>query len=155
MVRVNQRISIYLNLSVLASKLQKHTEDSIARRVPGIKATAKQYNALCNQLEQHKARASHPSISIPQLLDIENLFNPERNLHMWQDSGMDDEDRSIPLYLTQPGIRDGIAAMLMVRRVKEEQLRLSQEINHLILGLARQLDRLEQVLNCCEGSLPP
>lgn len=140
---------------MLESKLRKHTEDSIARRVPGIKATAKQYNALCSQLEQHKARSSHPSISPPQHLEIDNLFNPEANLHMWQDSGLDDDGEMIPSYLTQPGVRDGIAAMLMTRRVKEEQLRLSLEISHLTSWLASQLDGLERILNLCEGAFIP
>jgi hypothetical protein len=77
---------------LLDAKIKQQTENSITRKTPGIKALARRYNVMCQDLASHPSKRHYPSATIPPLLDIPGLFNPDANTSMWMDASLNDND---------------------------------------------------------------
>lgn len=65
---------------------------------------------------------------IPEPIDPKKLFDLDVDDDIWQDAGLvDDDDEDTPLWLCDPGVRDGVKYMLIVDRCLEEESRLRKE----------------------------
>ena len=74
---------------------------SLQRRIPGIHALVKKYNALRDRLLESLGQSPH-SHSVPNPLIEANLFNPNGNTNIWQDIGLDpdaDDADEPPLWM--------------------------------------------------------
>jgi hypothetical protein len=133
-------------------KIRKKTEDSMARRIPGIRELARRYNAFCVELDKHPNRQKHASASVPAPLDVDQLFDPEAkaNQHMWTEQGLE-EGGGPPGYLHDPKIREGISAVLVLDRAEEEEHRLAAEASAMVQWLGTQLTKTNQALQLCKG----
>jgi hypothetical protein len=110
-------------------KLQKHVEDQIKRKEPGIVSLAKTYNDLCDQLTTliRKRRAPVGAIA-PLKIQRDGLFQLDVDDNIWQDVGLDDENSGpIPRWLGDDNVRQGIKFMLQLDRCEEEERRLKKE----------------------------
>lgn len=129
-------------------KLKKHTEASIARRVPGIRETARKYNALCAELQKYK----HGKKQLLLPLDINQLFDTNANPHMWVAEGMGGEGfEDPPAYLHDTDIREGIAALLVSDRAEEEMHRLSGQGKAMVRWLDLELKKTGHAIQICKG----
>ena len=126
-------------------------EDSIARRVPGIRQLAQRYNALCSELNSPQGRKALAPANPPNPLDMDQLFNPKANQHMWMGQGLEGEgDPNPPAYLCNPKAREGINAMLMLDCAKEEEC-LQAEGSAMVTWLDMQLKKTQMALRACTG----
>src|SRR5271170_2322581 len=87
-------IWLILRVLLLDAKIRQQTDNAILRKTPGIKALARRYNAMCQELVSHPSKRHYPNTSIPPLIDILGLFNPDANSLMWMDSSLNDEDEA-------------------------------------------------------------
>jgi hypothetical protein len=107
---------------------------------------------MCQDLLSHPSKRYHPSATIPPLLDIPELFNPDANHSMWMDDSLDDdEEHQPPGYLADPKMQDGILGWLALQRCEEEQPRLLGEMEGLISWMSSRIDAVNQALNICQG----
>lgn len=134
-------------------QIKKHTEDSIARRVPGIKQLAARYNSICNRLQNHCHRKYYPALALPAPLDIDQLFNTNANPEMWLETGLDPEDLTEPpQYLYDEAVKSGISAMLMKDRAEEEKHRLQSELRIMISWLTSNLEAAKAAAGASQGA---
>ena len=128
-------------------------EDSIAHWVPGIRQLAQRYNALCSELNSPQGRKALAPANPPNPLDMDQLFNPKANQHMWMGQGLEGEgDPNPPAYLCNPKVREGINAMLTLDHAKEEEVRLQAEGSAMVTWLDTQLKKTQMALGACTGS---
>lgn len=108
---------------------------------------------MCQDLLSHPSKRYYPSATIPPLLDIPELFNPDANNSMWMDASLNDNDEESqpPGYLADPKMQDGILGWLALQRCEEEQSRLLGEMEGLICWISSQIDTINQALNICQG----
>jgi hypothetical protein len=108
---------------------------------------------MCQDLLSHPSKRYHPSATIPPLLDIPELFNPDANHSMWMDTSLNDNDEECqpPGYLADPKMQDGILGWLALQRCEEEQPRLLGEMEGLICWMSSQIDMINQALSICQG----
>ena len=65
---------------------------------------------------------------LPQPVKTKGLFDLDVDDEIWQEIGLDvDEDRSIPAWLGNQDVRDGIKLRLELDRCQEEEMRLRRE----------------------------
>ena len=121
------------------------------RRVPGIRQLAQHYNTLCNELNSHQGQQAHLLAKPPTPLNIEQLFNPEANQHMWMGQGLGEEEVGPPEYLCNDAVREGIPAVLVLDRAKEEEVRLQAEGSAMIAWVDTQLKKVQVALGACAG----
>lgn len=135
------------------AKIRQHTESSIARKTPGIKALARRFNGMCEELQTN--RKLHPHATIPAPLDINQLFNPEVNAAMWNDAVFHNHDgdapHELPDYLVYSHVQEGILGWLSLQRLSEEQSRLLVEVDVLIAWVANRINSILKALQRCTG----
>ncbi|KAF8304858.1 hypothetical protein DL93DRAFT_2066735 [Clavulina sp. PMI_390] len=138
------------------AKIRQQTANSISRKTPGIKALARRYNSMCQELSSHAKKRYYPNASIPLPLDVAELFNPEANAAMWMDSVSDDSNPADapPAYLTDPAVQSGIMGWLGLQRCKEEESRLLGEMRRLVGWISEEIDAVDKALSLCEGKFP-
>jgi hypothetical protein len=112
--------------------LQNHSGAQLKRREPGIQQLARKYNKLCNELAAMIQQNQAPRGAVaPHLIEKDDLFNVEVDDDIWQDVGLNDiEDNmedSIPLWLGDDDVRQGIRHLLERDRCEEEERRLCKE----------------------------
>jgi hypothetical protein len=132
-------------------KIRKKTEDSIARRIPGICELAKRYNTLCAELSNHPSQRNYPSATSPRALDVDQLFNLEANQHMWMEQGLDIGSAQPAAYLYDDRVREGVSALLVLDRAEEEEHWLTVEATTMAQWLGLQLKKVHQGLELCTG----
>ena len=71
---------------------------------------------------------------------------------MWIGQGLEDDEAAPPEYLSNTGIREGIPALLVLDRAKEEQIRLQAEGSAMITWVDTQLKKTQMALGACTGS---
>lgn len=139
----------YLRLDV---KIQQHTNNSIARKTPGIKALARRFNLLRNELATHRSRPRHSSIPLPPALDIAQLFNPDANPEMWNNvMANTEEGQDMPAYLVHPEVQQGILGWLTLQRCTEEEARLMAEISLLLQWISARIRQIHAALKLSTG----
>lgn len=113
---------------VLDEKLNTQLESGVNRREPGISQLARTYNDLCQQLRTLSDQGHAPrNVVLPQPVKIKGLFDLDVDDEIWQEIGLDDEDVSIPAWLGDQNVRDGIKFCLEFDRCVEEKQRLCRE----------------------------
>lgn len=105
------------------------------------------------ELKAHPNWGKNTSASLPTPLEVDQLFNPDANQHMWMEQGLEEGDTAPPAYLSDPGVREGISAMLVLDRAEEEEHRLTAEASAMIQWLSSQLMKTKQVLQSCNGGV--
>lgn len=110
---------------------------------------------MCQDLASHPSKRYYPNASIPPLLDIPGLFDPDANTPMWMDASLneDDETHVPPAYLADPKVQEGILGWLGLQRCQEEESRVLSEMDGLLSWMSSQIDAINQALNICQG--PP
>jgi hypothetical protein len=108
---------------------------------------------MCQDLASHPSKRFYPTATIPPLLDIPELFNPDANSSMWMDPSLNDshEECQPPGYLADPKVQDGILGWLALQRCQEEQSQLLGEMEGLICWMSSQIKSINQALNICQG----
>lgn len=108
---------------------------------------------MCQELASHHSRRYRPNASIPPLLDIPELFNPDANSSMWMDSSLneDDEIHEPPAYLSDSKVQEGILGWLGLQRCLEEESRVLSEMEGLLCWMSSQINAIKQALNICSG----
>lgn len=71
---------------------------------------------------------------------------------MWIGEGLEDEEKP-PEYLSNPKVREGVSAMLVLRRAKEEESRLQAEGTAMVTWVDMQLKKTQMALEACTGSI--
>jgi hypothetical protein len=113
---------------ILDKKLNTQMEGAVKRREPGISQLARTYNDLCQQLRTLSDQGQAPrNVVLPQLVKIKGLFDLDVDDEIWQEISLDDEDVSIPAWLGDQNVRDGIKLCLDFDRCVEEEQRLQRE----------------------------
>ena len=102
------------------------------------------------ELKAHPNRGKNLSASLPMALEVDQLFNPDANQHMWMEQ---EGDTAPPAYLSDPGVREGISTMLVLDCAEEEEHRLTAEASAMIQWLSSQLMKTKQVLQSCNGGV--
>lgn len=146
---------VFLNLPPFYSDHKAHaqTAEALKRRLPGIRALARRYNGFCAQLSDMKARSPiHKNAVIPKPVDINGLFDIGVDDAIWEDAGLDgDVEETPPAWLADEKTREGIKAMLMYERGKEEISRLNLEMQALFASLTEQYLAIEKAVATCTG----
>lgn len=117
--------------SSVEKNLRSHTQERIRRREPGIVQLSKSYNALCDQLANLiRLGRGLPGCVAPTKISRDGLFRLDVDDDIWQDIGLEEDNgdhNSIPLWLGDDQVREGIRARLELDRCLEEEVRLSKE----------------------------
>lgn len=132
-------------------KLRQHMETNLAKRTPSIKQMAKKYNDLVQKALQEATQSDFPLHLIPQPLDIAKLFDTDANAHMWMADSIPTNSSHLPPYVIDDNVRQGIAALLVQDRVKEELFRLQQEHHSMINWLKVRIRSLKDAITRCSG----
>ncbi|KAJ7587793.1 hypothetical protein C8J56DRAFT_1014557 [Mycena floridula] len=119
--------------SINAKKLKTHTESQVKRKDPGIQQLVRTYNALCVDLTKAIHLGQGPmNAVVPHLIEKDDVFSIDIDNEIWQDVGLDDDERSdIPRWLGDDQVRSGIRTLLEWDRCQEEKLRLEKEVRGL------------------------
>jgi len=117
--------------TVNQKKLTQHAEKQVKRKEPGIQALARNYNKICSQLADliSKKKAPRGAVS-PLQIETTGLFKLDVDDDIWQDIGLTDDtdgDESIPFWLGDDSVREGIKSLLVYQRCQEEERRLIAE----------------------------
>ncbi|KAJ7753343.1 hypothetical protein DFH07DRAFT_744528 [Mycena maculata] len=111
------------------NKLRIHTDQALQQWEPKIVRTNREYNDLVTKItkEIRQGQAPRGSIALDRILG-KALFQLDVDDVIWQDIGLtDQEDATIPLWLSSDTVRSGIKAMLEVDRADEEDVFLAKE----------------------------
>jgi len=111
--------------TVNQKKLTQHAKKQVKWKEPGIQALAQNYIKICSQLTNliDKKKAPLGAIS---LLPIEaaRLFKLDVDDDIWQDIGLTndvDEQNSIPPWLGDENVWEGIKSLLVYQCYQEEE----------------------------------
>jgi TPP-dependent indolepyruvate ferredoxin oxidoreductase alpha subunit len=74
-----------------------------------------------------KQRKTHRNVLLPRPIDSRGLFALDVDDDIWQDSGLDEAEESVPAWLASENIREGIKALLNRDRCVEEEARIKKE----------------------------
>ncbi|KDR65968.1 hypothetical protein GALMADRAFT_148248 [Galerina marginata CBS 339.88] len=117
--------------TVNQAKLQKHTDQQIKKKEPGIQKLAQSYNKLCKELVKLIQSKKAPKGALaPMEIELEGLFKLDVDDEIWQDIGLTDESDDqfdVPLWLGDEDVRAGIKLLLEHDCCLEEERRLKAE----------------------------
>ncbi|KAF9504822.1 hypothetical protein BS47DRAFT_1307570 [Hydnum rufescens UP504] len=87
-----------------------------------------------------KARSRiHAAAVVPKPVEVDRLFEIGVDDEIWQDAGLDgDAEDTPPEWLSNEQVQEGIKAMLMYTRGKEEIKVLNHEIHVLLAWLSQE-----------------
>jgi hypothetical protein len=133
-------------------KLQNHVQSQVNRHQPGISKNVGRYNDLVTEMESLISAGKAPAGAIcPKLLDKSTLYSLSVDDSIWDDVGLEDVEGSIPSWLGDENVRNALPIHLELNRCKEEEARLSRELQHLqewVHGQWNALDLLVKVNQC-------
>ncbi|KDR66151.1 hypothetical protein GALMADRAFT_44200, partial [Galerina marginata CBS 339.88] len=136
-------------------KLEKHAQQQLKRKEPGIQVLVKKYNKLCEELEQMiKSKRAPKGAIAPLAIDTNKLFEIDVDDDIWQDVGLtDDHDGHdiIPGWLGNDDIRSGIKALLELDRCIEEETRLKKERLSMQEWFLEEWNVMEKAYNSSNG----
>ncbi|KDR70633.1 hypothetical protein GALMADRAFT_144532 [Galerina marginata CBS 339.88] len=136
-------------------KLEKHAQQQLKRKEPGIQVLVKKYNKLCEELGVLiEAKRAPRGVVAPLVIDTNKLFEIDVDDDIWQDVGLtDDQDDhdTIPGWLGNDDIRSGIKAQLELDRCIEEESRLKKERTAMQQWFIEEWQIMELAYNSSEG----
>ncbi|RXW17975.1 hypothetical protein EST38_g7890 [Candolleomyces aberdarensis] len=123
----------------LGTKMHQHVRSAMTKKAASLTAAIKRYNAECQAL----AAISKPEWNIPlpeplptAMVELKKCTTLMENV--WVEPVQDDSKR----WVHDQDVRDGIRAMLRLRRCSEEQRRLSWEANNMLRWYKRELQAI-------------
>ncbi len=87
----------------------------------------------------------------PTPLNMDRLFDPEANQHMWMSQGLYQSGGQPPPYMFDSRVREGISAKLVLDRAEEEEHRLQKEAVSMAQWISSQLENTDHALKACTG----
>lgn len=132
MVRVTITLNFRQRLTTtpIENKLKQHTLSAVKKREPGIQAIQRQYNKLCDELEDLIRKKKAPPAAIaPHKIESDKLWTVDVDDAIWQDIGLDDGSSDVepPGWLADDAVRRGIRAVRELKRCEEEEVFLVRE----------------------------
>ncbi|KAG6836295.1 hypothetical protein H0H93_009388 [Arthromyces matolae] len=137
-------------------KLHGHIKSSVKRHEPGIMSLVAKYNKLCEEMEVMKKDPQMTTPGpVPSKLQKEGLFKLDVDDAIWENSVWDEDGESVvPQWLGDEPTRNGIKAMLELKRCEEEEYRLKlercsmqewflEEWSSVVIAIDRSVDDLE------------
>ncbi|KAF7334389.1 ULP-PROTEASE domain-containing protein [Mycena venus] len=120
----------------LGTKLHQSTRKAITNRKPALLKSIQKYNVYCAQLE--RLRPPGCLIPIPSSLPV-TLNGLRDDPTFYEDVWITPSSGSIPRWLDDIDVRDGIRSLHAIDRCAEEAARLNQERQNLCLWLDKEL----------------
>ena len=133
-------------------KLEKHAQNQLKCKEPGIQTLARKYNKLCNDLEKmiNKNRAPRGAIS-PLAIEMEGLFKLDVDDDIWQDIGLTDDlddAAEIPDWLGNDKVHEGIKVLLEYDHCLEEMQHIKHEHISMQEWFLEEWVVLQEALRC-------
>jgi hypothetical protein len=116
--------------SLVDKKLLAHTQSAISHRKPAIISLVSKYNSHCDKLTYHITHGIAPQSALPPWkIPKERLWSLDVDDDIWQDVGLEGYEHmeSIPNWLGDEKVHQGIQAMLELNRCEEVERRLRRE----------------------------
>jgi hypothetical protein len=130
----------FLSHRLLGTKLHQQTRNAMAKRKPALMNAIKKYNKYCETLE----RLHKPEWSIPVPEPLPRDLTQLRDGHeLAEDVWIKPCSGTVPRWLEDSDVRDGIRAVLKQDRCKEERRRLDEETSNLNTWFGSQLAAVE------------
>lgn len=133
----------------LGTKLHQYTRKAIDKRKPALLNAIKKFNLYCETLE--KLYDPQWGIPLPQPLPTE-LVAMRESPHLMEDVWITPSMTSVPRWLEDLDVRNGIRAMLKQERCLEERRRLGMESDNLCRWFGRELRTLQRAI-CTPSSM--
>ncbi|KAF8452783.1 hypothetical protein L210DRAFT_3608606 [Boletus edulis BED1] len=124
----------------LGTKLHQQTCKAISRRQPALMSALRKYNRYCEQLADSYDLAY--AIPLPSPLSTK-LAELQGDPSLLQDVWISPAEGSIPRWLEDADVRDGIRAMLKRECCREEQRRLGFEADNMCRWFGQELFAVE------------
>lgn len=121
---------------------------NISRRETSIRALAREYNKVCDEMAGMISKREAPPRSVaPPKVNVERLFNLDVDEDIWQDIGLEeDEGTALARWQIDPQVREGIRYMQEVDRCEEEEDRLAHERACLQEWICDEWDAVDEAL---------
>ncbi|KAH7917226.1 hypothetical protein BV22DRAFT_985479, partial [Leucogyrophana mollusca] len=133
----------------LGTKLHQHTRKAIAKHQPALMTALRKFNTYCERMEE----LYDPSWKIPLPKPLPTKLSALRNdQRLMEDVWITPAVEEIPQWLEELDVRDGIRALLRVRRCSEEQDRLAMEAENLCTWFTNELAAVELALRAPNNS---
>ncbi|KAJ8501999.1 hypothetical protein ONZ45_g11936 [Pleurotus djamor] len=146
------------NLQVLNHKHASHqTSSAASKREPAILSLVKKLNTLVDEMNSLVRRGKAPArAKVPDKMPLSGLFDLDIDDPIWRDVGLidDHDNESIPPWLGDQAVIDGISGMLLDDRCEEERLRLIHEATALRHWFAKEWQVLSQSLQDYDENAP-
>ncbi|KAJ7441391.1 hypothetical protein B0H11DRAFT_1749809 [Mycena galericulata] len=129
----------------------EHASAAIKRREPSINKLVAAYNKLCEKIRTLIAAKQAPKGAVPPVpVPAKGIYQLDVDDVIWQDLGLDDEDSTPPLWLSNDNVRSGIRALLTKDRCEEEAPRLLRERGHLQTWFSREWKTVREAISLSE-----
>lgn len=127
------------------TKLHQSTLKAIQKRKPALLTAIRKFNRYCAKLaELYKPEWGIP-LPAPLPVMLDNLRGNGSTILM-EDVWITRTPGTLPRWLEDSDVREGIRAMLKIDRCKEERLRLGIEADNLCRWFGRELSAVETAL---------
>ncbi|KAF8290389.1 hypothetical protein DL93DRAFT_2174209 [Clavulina sp. PMI_390] len=144
------RRSAQLEKTKSNNRIREQAQRGLKKREPSIKKLAIYFNTLVDSaITAAQGKKEALDLILPKL-DLDQLYNPDANLHMWLEDKLPGRFGPLPGYIVDPKVREGIQAMLCLDRMKEEAERLKQERHTMIQWVTSQVHHLDCLVAACE-----
>lgn len=116
---------VYCNVE---RRLKERIETTASKHGASLGKLISSFNKLCDEINTliRKRSAPHHAVA-PQHLNRESVLSLDVDDPIWNDCGLGDDDSEVPLWLRSDEVREGISALLTLRRCEEEERYLSRE----------------------------
>ncbi|KAF6751590.1 hypothetical protein DFP72DRAFT_816334 [Ephemerocybe angulata] len=140
----------YNQVSASERRLAEHVQTQVTRHEPSVVKSVTRFNKLCDDLSEliRTRKAPRHAVS-PLKLDQKTIFSLDVDDPVWSDKGLTGEDVQVPEWLGNDDARDGIQAMLMIARCREEECYLQREVCFLSAWFVREWGYMEDCLIQC------
>jgi len=130
---------------IAGTKLHQSTLKAIQKRKPALLTVIRKFNKYCATLAKlHKPEWGIP-LPAPLPVTLDSLRGNGSTILM-EDVWISRTPGSLPRWLEDSDMREGIRAMLKIDQCKEERLRLGIEADNLCRWFGRELSAVETAL---------
>lgn len=95
--------------------------------------------------------AAGTDLLLPRKVDVKKLYDHEANDFMWAADNLSLTGSVQELYMTNDNVRQGIAAMLVQDRAKEELHRLTEELKIMAEWMTLRFQKIKEAIESCTG----
>ena len=153
---ITLRISRISLTSSLANHDHAQLKQNLNRRKGGHERLVKSYEKLRQEMQEHIANGDAPTGAIvPNQLSSERLWDLDVDDDLWTDLARDGQyEDDAPKWLYDQPTKQGIRAMLDLRRSEEELERLNHERSVMYTWLRGQGEQLQLASHIAQGTRP-